>query len=100
MTAVASIASPPTFQPGPRLGWNSGDSAQGLTSMSAEDVSRIFMPRKVPERSNSSSSLSSVSSLSSTASTSTNSSNNSQITTASRKGEANTQAERENWVQR
>lgn len=68
--------------------------------MSADDVTRMFMPRKVPERSNSSSSISSIASTSSSASTSTISSSNSQVSAAPRKAEANAQADRDNWTHR
>ena len=68
--------------------------------MSADDVTRMFMPRKVPERSNSSSSISSAASTSSSTSTSTISSSGSQVNAVARKAELNIQAERENWVQR
>ena len=64
---MTAVASPPSLQSLPRLGWNSPSSshAGGLNSMSAEDVSRIVLPRKGPQRSNSSSSVHSVSSAAS-----------------------------------
>lgn len=63
---MTAVASPPSVQSGIRLGWyNSGNGGQeAVTSMSADDVSRIFMPRKSLQRSNSSSSLGSSSSTS------------------------------------
>ena len=61
---MTAVASPPSLQPLPRLGWNpSGNGA--LNPMSADDVSRIVLPRKGPQRSNSSSSVTSASSASS-----------------------------------
>ncbi|EFQ97483.1 vacuolar protein sorting-associated protein 64 [Nannizzia gypsea CBS 118893] len=65
---MTAVASPPSVQSAPRLGWYpTGDGGQGaLTSMSADEVSRMLMPRKSVQRSNSSSSLSSNSSNSST----------------------------------
>ncbi|KAL9119800.1 MAG: hypothetical protein Q9187_003641 [Circinaria calcarea] len=63
---MTAVASPPSFEPLPRLGWNTGNGAPGgLNSMSADDVTRIFMSRKGPQRSNSSSSISSTTSSSS-----------------------------------
>jgi|SRR2546423_7611471 len=65
---TTAVASPPSFQSLPRLGWNSGANPNGLNSMSADDVSRMFMPqRKTVQRTNSTSSVSSLSSTSSTA---------------------------------
>ncbi|KAL4892967.1 hypothetical protein BDV59DRAFT_193478 [Aspergillus ambiguus] len=63
---MTAVASPPSVQSGPRLGWyTSGNGGQGaLSSMNADEVSRMFMPRKTLQRSNSSSSLSSTSSTS------------------------------------
>src|ERR1700712_1625786 len=65
---MTAVASPPSVQSGSRLGWySSGNGGQGaLSSVNAEDVSRMFMPRKHVQRSNSSSSLGSNSSASST----------------------------------
>jgi len=65
---TTAVASPPNFQPLPRLSWNGAStSSGGFSAMSTDDVSRIFMPqRKVMQRSGSSSSLSSASSASST----------------------------------
>lgn len=62
---MTAVASPPSVQEGPRLGWyDSGKGGQGaLTSMN-DEVSRMFMPRKSIQRSNSSSSLGSNSSTS------------------------------------
>ncbi|KAJ5960506.1 uncharacterized protein N7479_007656 [Penicillium vulpinum] len=65
---MTAVASPPSVESGSRLGWysssNGGEGA--LSSVNAEDVSRMFMPRKHVQRSNSSSSLGSNSSTSST----------------------------------
>ena len=75
---TTAVASPPSFQSLPRLGWNSGAAPNGLNSMSADDVSRMFMPqRKTVPRTNSSSSVSSSSSTSSTATTVNTSQNSS-----------------------
>ncbi|KAL2801236.1 hypothetical protein BJX66DRAFT_5007 [Aspergillus keveii] len=65
---MTAVASPPSVQTGPRLGWyDSGNGGQGaLSSMNSEEVSRMFMPRKTLHRSNSSSSIGSNSSTSST----------------------------------
>lgn len=65
---MTAVASPPSVESGSRLGWySSGDGGQGaLSSANADDVSRMFMPRKHVQRSNSSSSLGSKSSVSST----------------------------------
>lgn len=66
--SMTAVASPPSVQSGPRLGWystgNGGQAALG--SMNTDDVSRMFMPRKSVQRSNSSSSLSSNASATST----------------------------------
>lgn len=64
---TTAVASPPSFhQPLSRVGWNNNSgSAGGLNSMSADDVSRMFMPqRKSVQRTNSSSSIASNSSTS------------------------------------
>lgn len=63
---MTAVASPPSVQSGPRLGWYSaGDGGQGaLPSVNADEVSRMFMPRKQLQRSNSSSSIASSSSTS------------------------------------
>ncbi|MCJ1393578.1 hypothetical protein MMC18_006453 [Xylographa bjoerkii] len=95
---MTAVASPPSFQSLPRLGWNSGNSAQGsLNSMSADDVSRMFMPRKVLEKTNSSSSLSSTSSVSSSTSDSTAATNNVQGHPTIQKLDLKAQVEREGW---
>ncbi|OJJ51368.1 hypothetical protein ASPZODRAFT_138470 [Penicilliopsis zonata CBS 506.65] len=63
---MTAVASPPSVQSGPRLGWySSGNGGQGALSSMNDEVSRMFMPRKNVQRSNSSSSLSSTSSTSS-----------------------------------
>ncbi|KAJ5590959.1 hypothetical protein N7450_004931 [Penicillium hetheringtonii] len=56
---MTAVASPPSVQSGSRLGWYStGDGGQGaLSSMNTDEVSRMLMPRKHIQRSNSSSSL-------------------------------------------
>lgn len=57
---MTAVASPPSLQPLPRIGWNSGSSGQGgLNSISTDEVSRMFMPRKSAQRSNSSSTITS-----------------------------------------
>ncbi|KAL4901447.1 hypothetical protein BDW74DRAFT_83614 [Aspergillus multicolor] len=63
---MTAVASPPSVQTGPRMGWyDSGDGGQGsLSSMNTDEVSRMFMPRKTLHRSNSSSSIGSNSSTS------------------------------------
>ena len=61
---MTAVASPPSVQSLPR--WSTGNGAEGLDSMSAEEVTRMFMPRKSAQRQNSASSDSSVSSSSST----------------------------------
>ncbi|KAJ5174770.1 uncharacterized protein N7482_000647 [Penicillium canariense] len=68
---MTAVASPPSVQSGSRLGWYStGNGGQGaLSSVDAGEVSRMFMPRKHVQRSNSSSSLGSTSSTSSTSTT-------------------------------
>ena len=64
---MTAVASPPSFHPLPR--WNNVDGQGGLNSMSADEVSRMFQPRKVPQRKDSSSSMSSVTSNSTVSST-------------------------------
>lgn len=63
---MTAVASPPSVQSGSRLGWyNTGNGGQGtLSSVNADEVPRVFMPRKHVQRSNSSSSLGSNSSTS------------------------------------
>ena len=61
---MTAVASPPSLQVLPRLGWTGNDS-QGMASMTAE----MFMPRKAPQRVNSSSSISSNGSATSTGTT-------------------------------
>lgn len=61
---MTAVASPPSVQSGPRLGWYSSSNGQTpLGSMSADDVSQMFMPRKSMQRSNSSSSTLSTSTV-------------------------------------
>lgn len=66
---MTAVASPPSFQP--RLGWNGGNGGQGGMDSMTEEVSRILMPRKTPQRANSSSSLASTSSTSTASSVAT-----------------------------
>ncbi|CAD6585047.1 MAG: hypothetical protein ASARMPREDX12_001896 [Alectoria sarmentosa] len=54
---MTAVASPPSFQPR----WNSGSGVEG---MSAEEVTRMFMPRKGAQRTNSTSSTTSSASSS------------------------------------
>ena len=62
---MTAVANPPSFQQINRSAW--GASGQGgLNAMNADEVARMFMPRKSAQRSNSSSSISSTSSSSST----------------------------------
>ncbi|EAW11541.1 putative cytoplasm to vacuole targeting Vps64 [Aspergillus clavatus NRRL 1] len=62
---MTAVASPPSVQEGPRLGWyDSGKGGQGALSSMNDEVSRMFIPRKTIHRSNSSSSLGSNSSTS------------------------------------
>lgn len=62
---MTAVASPPSLQPLAR--WNSGNGGQGgLNPMSADEVTRMFMPPKSVQRTNSSSSVASSSSSSST----------------------------------
>ena len=62
---MTAVASPSSFQPLAR--WNSGNGGQGgLNPMSADEVTRMFMPQKSVQRTNSSSSVASSSSSSST----------------------------------
>lgn len=51
---MTAVASPPSVQSLPR--WNSGNGTEALDSVSAEEVTRLFMPRKSAQRPNSSSS--------------------------------------------
>ncbi|EGE84274.1 hypothetical protein RJ035_000741 [Blastomyces gilchristii] len=65
---MTAVASPPSVQSGPRLGWHPAvDGGQGaLTPSSSDEGLRMFIPRKSVQRTNSSSSLNSNSSTSST----------------------------------
>ena len=60
---MTAVASPPSFQQNTRAAWSVNQG--GLNAMNAEEVSRMFMPRKSAQRTNSSSSISSLSSTSS-----------------------------------
>ena len=65
---MTAVASPPSLQPL----WETGkNGSEGLDSISAEEVSRIFMPRKSAQRQNSSSSTTSTSTTNSTSLSST-----------------------------
>ncbi|KAL4920932.1 hypothetical protein BDW62DRAFT_152553 [Aspergillus aurantiobrunneus] len=66
---MTAVASPPSVQTGSRLGWYEPvDGGPGaLSSMNPDEVSRMFMPRKTLQRSNSSSSIGSNSSTSTVA---------------------------------
>ncbi|KAF1809912.1 hypothetical protein P152DRAFT_476045 [Eremomyces bilateralis CBS 781.70] len=66
---MTAVAPPPNFQPIPRAGWSSANGgSNGLNAMSADEVSRMLMPRKSAQRSNSTSSITSSASSSSTVS--------------------------------
>ncbi|EAS36482.3 cytoplasm to vacuole targeting Vps64 [Coccidioides immitis RS] len=81
---MTAVASPPSVQSGPRLGWYSaGNSGQGgFSSASADEVSRMFMPRRGIQRTSSSSSISSSTSSSSTATVRSQLSNGGQNSTS------------------
>lgn len=65
---MTAVVTPSSVQPHNQ--WNPSDGGQGgLHSMNAEDVTRIFMPRKSAQRTNSSSSTASSASSSSSTST-------------------------------
>ncbi|KAF2104000.1 hypothetical protein NA57DRAFT_70212 [Rhizodiscina lignyota] len=67
---MTAVAPPPNFQPGAsRAGWTNGAATNGISSMSPDEFSKMVMPRKTAQRSNSSSSLSSQASSSSSTST-------------------------------
>ena len=66
---MTAVASPPTLQPLPR--WHSADEREGLDSITPEEVTRMFMPRKSAQRTNSSSSMTSNVSTPSTSASST-----------------------------
>ena len=68
---MTAVASPPSLHSLPRLGWNSINGISGSgDSMSSDESTRMFMPRKSVQRTNSSSSVASTSSSSSTISAS------------------------------
>ena len=101
---MTAVASPPSLQPLQR--WNSSNNGEqnGLNSTSAEDFSRMFIPRKGPQRTNSSSTItSSSSSTSSKISDSTASvadqkpRKEGQAGTTDREGVGNTKAGRSLW---
>jgi len=64
---MTAVANPPSFQQTSRSAWSANVSQGGLNAMNADEVARMFMPRKSAQRANSSSSISSTSSTSSTA---------------------------------
>ena len=64
---MTAVASPPSFQQNNRSAWGASVGQGGLTAMNADEVARMFMPRKSAQRTNSSSSITSSSSASSTA---------------------------------
>ncbi|KAF2146271.1 uncharacterized protein K452DRAFT_108376 [Aplosporella prunicola CBS 121167] len=69
---MTAVAPPLDLQPTARTGWSAPNGAQnGLNPMSADEVTRMFMPRKSAQRSNSSSSIASSASSTSTISSST-----------------------------
>lgn len=63
---MTAVANPPSFQQINRSAWGASAGQGGLNSMNPDDVTRMFIPRKGAQRSNSSSSISSTSSSSST----------------------------------
>lgn len=64
---MTAVATPPSFQQNSRQGWGVSVGQGGLNAqVDADEVARMFMPRKSAQRANSSSSISSVSSTSST----------------------------------
>lgn len=64
---MTAVASPPSFQQNNRSAWGASVGQGGLNAMNADEVARMFMPRKSAQRTNSSSSISTNSSTSSTA---------------------------------
>ncbi|KAI4110685.1 MAG: hypothetical protein LQ339_001262 [Xanthoria mediterranea] len=64
---MTAVVSPSSVQPHSQ--WNPGDAGRGLHSMNADDVTRMFMPRRSAQRTNSSSSTSSTAPSSSSSST-------------------------------
>ncbi|KAB8356421.1 hypothetical protein FH972_024004 [Carpinus fangiana] len=73
---MTAVASPPSY---PNALARNGWSGPGVATMSQDEVSHIFVPRKSAQRSNSSSSLSSQSSTSSSASAASTQSNGTAI---------------------
>ncbi|KAG9240722.1 cytoplasm to vacuole targeting protein-like protein Vps64 [Calycina marina] len=59
---MTAVASPPSFQQSNRVAWGTNGNMNGISAMNGDEVSRMFMPRKSAQRTNSSSSLSSNSS--------------------------------------
>ncbi|ESZ89887.1 hypothetical protein SBOR_9723 [Sclerotinia borealis F-4128] len=68
---MTAVANPPSFPQINRSAWGSSVNQGGMNAMNADEVARMFMPRKSAQRANSSSSITSLSSNSSTSSTST-----------------------------
>src|SRR6266536_1530264 len=66
---MTAVANPPSFQQNNRSAWGVNVGQGGLTAMNADEVARMFMPRKSAQRANSSSSISSNPSTSSTTTT-------------------------------
>jgi len=64
---MTAVASPPSFQQNNRAAWGASVGQGGLNAMNADEVARMFMPRKSAQRTNSSSSIASNSSTSSNA---------------------------------
>ncbi len=64
---MTAVANPPSFAQNSRSAWSANVSQGGLNAMNADEVARMFMPRKSAQRANSSSSIASSVSSSSTA---------------------------------
>ena len=64
---MTAVANPPSFQQNSRSVWGASVGQGALNAMNADEVARMFAPRKSAQRANSSSSISSNSSTSSTA---------------------------------
>src|ERR1700738_1167130 len=68
---MTAVANPPNLPQINRAAWGANGNQGGLNSMNADEVARMFMPRKSAQRANSSSSISSNSSVTSNSSSST-----------------------------